>query len=158
MNSTTLQSSDFQEELTGKILPFWQQKVPDPVNRIFYGALSNDLTIQNDVPRSSVLCARILWTFAAAYRRLGDASCLQTADTTCGTLIGAFWDEQYQGINWNVDWRGQAIMDRKHHYTQKLFVLLEEHARETQYGGYIGCNCLVTSCFIWATRKTTMLE
>ena len=161
MNRTILRSSDFQQELSGNILPFWQQQVPDPVNGGFYGALSNDLTVHNEVPRSSVLCARILWTFAAASLRLGGASYLETANTAYETLIGTFWDEQYQGIYWNVDLHGQPVMDRKHHYAQafaiyslseyfqasgkvealayaqKLFALLEEHAREPRYGGYI---------------------
>ena len=161
LNNTILQSSDFQQELTGNILPFWQRHTPDPLNGGFYGALSNDLTIHNEVPRSSVLCARILWTFAAAYRRFGKGADLETADYAYDYLIGTFWDKQYQGIYWNVDLRGQPVMDRKHHYAQafaiyslceyyqaggkvealayaqKLFELLEEHAREPRYGGYI---------------------
>ncbi len=133
----------------------------DKTNGGFYGALSNDLTVHNEVPRSSVLCARILWTFAAAYRRLGDASYLEMAGYAYDYLIGTLWDEHYQGIYWNVDLHGQAVMDRKHHYAQafaiyslsayyqasgkaealsyaqKLFALLEEHAREPLFGGYI---------------------
>jgi mannobiose 2-epimerase len=161
LNSEILRSSDFKKELTGNILPFWQREVPDPLNGGFYGALSNDLTIHNEVPRSSILCARILWTFAAASLRLRGASYLETANYAYETLTGTFWDEQYRGIYWTVDLHGQPVMDRKHHYAQafaiyslseyyqasgkvealeyaqKLFALLEEHAREPQYGGYI---------------------
>lgn len=161
MNSKILQSSDFKKELIGNILPFWQREVHDPLNGGFYGALSNDLTVHNEVPRSSVLCARILWTFAVASLRLGDASYLEAADSAYETLIRIFWDKEYQGIYWNVDLHGQPVMERKHHYAQafaiyslseyfqasgkvealayaqKLFALLEEHARESQYGGYI---------------------
>ena len=60
-----------EEELTRNILPFWMTVPVDRVNGGFYGAITNDLQIRNDVPRSAVLCARILWTFAAAYRILG---------------------------------------------------------------------------------------
>jgi len=161
LNRKILQSSDFKKELTGNILPFWQRQVPDPLNGGFYGALSTDLTVHNEVPRSSVLCARILWTFAAAYRHLGNAAYLETANTAYDYLIGTFWDEEYQGIYWNVDLHGRAVMARKHHYAQafaiyslsayfqaggkvealayaqKLFALLEEHAREPRFGGYI---------------------
>ncbi|MDK2980431.1 MAG: cellobiose epimerase [Chloroflexota bacterium] len=161
MNKTILQSSDFQVELTGNILPFWQQRVPDPHNGGFYGALSNDLTIHNEVPRSAILCARILWTFAAAYQRLGDSSYLDSARYAYEELTGPFWDEQYGGIYWTIDLHSRPVMDRKHHYAQafaiyslsayyqasgdaqalqyaqELFHLLEAHAYEPQFGGYI---------------------
>ena len=57
-----------EEELTENILPFWMTHVVDKVNGGFYGAVTNDLQIHNEVPRSAILCARILWTFAGAYR------------------------------------------------------------------------------------------
>jgi len=51
----------------------------DEVNGGFYGALTNDLRIMNDVERSAVLCARILWTYATAYRVFRDEHYLQVA-------------------------------------------------------------------------------
>ncbi len=51
----------------------------DKVNGGFYGALTNDLEIHNEVPRSAILCARILWTYATAYRKLGDQEYLAMA-------------------------------------------------------------------------------
>jgi mannobiose 2-epimerase len=72
--------SDFRqqlaEELTENILPFWMTYLVDRTNGGFYGAVTNDLQVHNEVPRSSVLCARILWTYASAYRRLGAAQYL----------------------------------------------------------------------------------
>lgn len=64
-DAQTLNESDLaqqmEEELTGNILPFWMTYVVDKVNRGFYGAVTNDLQVHNEVPRSAVLCARILY-------------------------------------------------------------------------------------------------
>ena len=68
MINPTLDPLDFKNELCGNILPFWMEKTIDKTNGGFYGALSNDLHVHNEVPRSAILCTRILWTFAAAYR------------------------------------------------------------------------------------------
>lgn len=62
---------ELADELTANILPFWMAHRVDRVHGGFYGAVTNDLEIRNDVPRSAILCARILWTYAAASHRLG---------------------------------------------------------------------------------------
>ncbi len=41
-------------ELTSNILPFWLAHTRDEVNGGFYGALTNDLQIDNAAPRSAV--------------------------------------------------------------------------------------------------------
>ena len=73
----SLSKSDFkrqlEEELMENILPFWMTHVVDKVHGGFYGAVTNDLRVHNEVPRSAILCARILWTYATAYWRLGGA-------------------------------------------------------------------------------------
>jgi mannobiose 2-epimerase len=160
-----LNNADFrrqlQEELTGNILPFWMTRSVDKVNGGFYGALTNDLEIHNEVPRSAILCARILWTYATAYRKLGDRQYLAMADWAYTTLRGVFLDPEYGGVYWTVDAAGQPVFDRKHHYAQAfaiyglseyywatgqaeslalaqtLFQLLEKHAYDPVYGGYI---------------------
>ena len=83
MATEALNKLDFkrqlEKELRGNILPFWMTRVMDKVNGGFYGAVTNDLQIHNEVPRSAILCARILWTFAAAYRKFGEKQYLSTA-------------------------------------------------------------------------------
>jgi mannobiose 2-epimerase len=165
MLSPTFDKSEFRkqlaEELEGNILPFWMKHVVDKVNGGFYGALTNDLTVHNEVPRAAILCARILWTYATAYRRLGGESYLSTAQWAYEYLTHVFWDQQYRGVYWSVDYKGNPVLDRKHHYAQAfaiyglaeyyhatqepqslelakiLFHLLEEHAYEPVYQGYI---------------------
>ena len=154
-----------EAELTGNILPFWMDHPVDKVNGGFYGALTNDLTIHNDVPHSAILCARILWTFSTAYRTYQLPEYLSTAQWAYDYLTRVFWDQDYGGVYWSVDLQGNPVLDRKHHYAQafaiyglseyywatqepnslelaqKLFYLLEEHAYDQAFGGYIeGCS------------------
>ena len=148
-------------ELTGNILPFWINNTVDRVNGGFYGALSNDLKIHNEVPRSAILCARILWTYASAYRRLGDEEYLSMATWAYDYLRRIFWDSEYGGVYWTVDYQGRPAFNRKHHYAQafaiyglseyyratqepqslalaqELFHLLERYAYDQNFGGYI---------------------
>jgi mannobiose 2-epimerase len=153
-----------ETELTGNILPFWLEKVVDATNGGFVGALTNELEVHNEEPRASVVCARILWTFAAAYRRYHRPTYLRLAATAYEYLTGPFWDGAHGGVYWRVDAAGAPVEPRKHSYAQafaiyglaeyhratgdaqallraqELFALLERHAHDDVYGGYIeGC-------------------
>lgn len=129
--------SDFrqqlEEELTGNILPFWMTYVVDKVNGGFYGAVTNDLQVHNEVPRSAILCARILWSYATAYRRLGAEQYLSMARWAYDYLTRVFWDQEYGGLYWQVDHKGNPVFDRKHHYAQAFGIYgLSEYYRATQ--------------------------
>jgi len=148
-------------ELRGNILPFWMELPTDRINGGFYGAVTNDLKIHNEVPRSAILCARNLWTFAAAFRKFGTPEYLSAAHWAYNYLTQVFWDHDYGGVYWSVDFQGNPIQDRKHHYAQAfslyglseyfratqdsqslklaqdLFHLLEKHAYDPVHGGYI---------------------
>lgn len=149
-----------EQELTGNILPFWMNHVVDKVNGGFYGAVTNDLQVHNDVPRSATLCARILWVYSAAYRRFLATEYLAMARWAYDYLTRVFWDYDAGGVYWEVDCEGNPVSDRKHHYAQafaiyglteffratqdpkslalamELFPLLEKHASEPIHGGY----------------------
>ena len=150
-----------EQELVGNILPFWIEHAVDREQGGFYGALTNDLQVYNHVPRSAILCARVLWTYARAYSRFGEATYLEMARWAYAALTEVFWDAEYGGVYWTVDARGQPVMDRKHHYAQAfaiyglcayfeatgeaqslerakaLFRLLEKYAYDPAHGGYI---------------------
>ncbi len=158
--NTTDFRRQLEKELTGNILPFWMKASVDRVNGGFYGALTNDLEIHNEVPRSAILCARILWTYATAYRKLGNKEYLEMAGRAYDYLTRTFLDPEYGGVYWTVDAKGQPVFDRKHHYAQAfaiyglseyyratgtpeslalaqtLFQLLEKHAYDPLHGGY----------------------
>jgi mannobiose 2-epimerase len=150
-----------QQELTGNILPFWIKHAVDKINGGFYGALTDNLIIHNEVPRSAIVCARILWTYAAAYQKLGDKQYLEMARWAYDYLTRVFLDQEFGGVYWTVNAAGQRVLDRKHHYAQAfaiyglseyyratqtphslalaqtLFHLLEKHAFDPGCGGYI---------------------
>jgi mannobiose 2-epimerase len=150
-----------EQELAGNVLPFWIEYAVDREHGGFYGAVTNDLRVHNHVPRSAILCARVLWTYARAYIRFGDAAYLEMARWAYAALTEVFWDREYGGVYWTVDARGAPVMDRKHHYAQafaiyglcayyeateepqslafaqELFHLLEKQAYDPVHGGYI---------------------
>lgn len=61
MNTISTSKQDFKEKIEAEaqenILPFWIRHTQDKENGGFYGALTNDLQIHNEVPRSAILCA-----------------------------------------------------------------------------------------------------
>jgi mannobiose 2-epimerase len=151
-------------ELTGNILPYWLTHVPDPDNGGFFGGLSNTGVTLNDLPRSAILTARILWTFSAAFNRFQLPEYRTMARRAYETLRSSFVDPEFGGVYWTLDRAGRVLMDRKHSYAQsfaiyglseyylasgdlqslvlaqEIFDLLESHAHEPVYGGYVeGC-------------------
>jgi len=150
-----------ERELIGNILPFWVEHTPDPIHGGFYGSLSNDLKVNNLVPRSAVLYGRILWTFARAYRKYRQPQYLSTAQRAYDYLRNHFWDAKYGGMFWSINANGESVETRKHTYAQafsiyglaeyylatgelgalelarQIFELLETHAHEPIFGGYI---------------------
>jgi mannobiose 2-epimerase len=152
-----------EAELRGNILPFWITHTPDEEHGGFYGALTNDLVVNNDAPRSAVLTARILWTYSTAYRMYHDARYLTMARRAYDYLACKFWDHDYGGAYWTLDQWSCPSNDRKHIYAQafaiyglaefyratddpqslalaqQLFDLIETHSFDPIYGGNVEC-------------------
>lgn len=150
-----------RHELETNILPFWPSHVRDMENGGFYGKVAADCSVDNSVPRSAVLCARILWTYSQAAQRYANPEYRATADAAYDYLRRVFWDPQYGGVYWQVDCQGRPVMDRKHSYAQSfviyglteyyrltgdgeslrlaqtLFTLLDQHAHDPVYGGMV---------------------
>ncbi len=150
-----------EKELRNNILPFWSERTLDPVNGGFFGALSNTLEVDHRIPRSAILYSRILWTFSHACQIYPDSSYLDTARRAYEYLRNYFWDKEYGGVFWSVDASGQIVEPRKHTYAQAFaiyglveyyratdedealklarqsFELLERHAHDDRYGGYV---------------------
>lgn len=153
-----------EQELITNILPFWMHYPVDRQNGGFFGALTNDLQVHNEIERSLVLCARVLWTFSAAYRKYHDANYLDQARHAYTYLVEKFLDRQFGGMFWWIDCTGNPVNDRKQTYGQafaiyglsdyylatgdmdalnlarELYGFIEQYAFEPAYGGYIeGC-------------------
>jgi cellobiose epimerase len=158
MRATMLRA---ETELRRDILPFWIQHTVDRERGGFYGKISNDLTVDPDAPRGALLSARILWTYAAAYRRYGDAAYLDMAEWAYKDLVTRFWDPVHGGFYWMVTADGQVTSPRKHIYVQafgvyalaeyyaatgtgaaletaqRVFQLMEMHSHDPKHLGYL---------------------
>src|SRR5436189_189972 len=66
--------AEMHAELTGNILPFWMKVARDRRHGGVVGLIDEDGTPHPDAPKGVILHARVLWTFSAAYRRLGEES------------------------------------------------------------------------------------
>jgi mannobiose 2-epimerase len=127
-----------EHELRDNILPFWMERVVDPQNGGFYGRVDSDLTVRNEVERSAVVNARILWTFSAAYRAFGDEAYAAAAHRAYHYLRSAFRDLAHGGVYWSVGADGRPVNDRKHVYAQAFAIYgLTEYARAVDSGDAI---------------------
>lgn len=157
----TALSSAAERELRHGILPFWAEQTVDREQGGFYGWITNDLKIDREAPKGSVLNARILWSFSAAFRVWPDPLYREMADRAYGYLLEHFWDEEHSGLVWMVDHKGAFLDARKQTYGQafgvyafaeyfratgiqesllratSLFESIEDHAFEPAHGGYV---------------------
>ena len=121
-----------ERELLGDILPFWLKYTVDKEYGGFRGQIANDLTIDPQANKGLILNARILWTFAKAYKVYRDKVYLQTAERAYEYLRRNFWDEEYGGVYWMVDHLGQPVDTKKRIYGQAFTVYaLAEYALTT---------------------------
>lgn len=163
MSNTEAQTyvSRVEKELKENILRFWLEHTRDEKRGGFFGEISYDLKVSADATRGALLAARILWTFSAAYRHFPQAEYLEMAKWAYDDLMDHFWDEQHGGFFWAGDADGTPTNTRKQVYGQafgiyalteyyrvtqdpvaldraiQVYKLLEKHARERQFGGYL---------------------
>ena len=121
--------AEMKEELVERILPFWMQRAIDGRNGGFVGLVYEDGTVFHDAPKGSILNARILWTFSAAYAALGGDDLLATAKRAADYFSAHFIDAKHGGVFWAVDAAGAPDDDRKHVYAQAfaMYALAEYH-------------------------------
>ena len=107
-----------EDLLHGSIFPFWQKYTVDEENGGFYGAVTTDMQVQKDAPKSLVLNARLLWTFAGAYRIFGDPAYKALADRAFDYIKAHFWDAENGGGYWMLNADGTVCDDTKMTYGQ----------------------------------------
>jgi len=152
-------------EVRNNILPFWQNLV-DEQNGGFHGATDFYGNIYRNAAKGCILNSRILWTFSAAYRMLGDPAYKDYAQRAHDFLTKNFLDTTHGGLYWLADHTGQALNTRKHFYNiafgiyalsehyaavedktslelaTALFEATENYGLDKSAGGYIeACDC-----------------
>lgn len=147
-------------ELEYRILPYWSQHAVDEAQGGFVGLIDADNGTRRDAPKGSVLNARILWTFSAAYRALRDPALRNLANRAAEYFASFFIDPVHGGVHWMLEASGRPWDVRKHVYAQsfaiyalsehyhatgctrslrhavEIFRLLERHAYDALSGGY----------------------
>lgn len=127
--------TELKSELTQRILPYWMEQAVDERNGGFMGLVTADNVRRYDAPKGSILNARILWTFAAADRVLGDGAYRAFAERAANYFGTYFLDPVYGGVRWMVDATGAPLDERKHVYAQSFAIYaLSEHSRATGAG------------------------
>ena len=152
---------EMRSELENNILPFWMNKMEDNEQGGFYGQITGNDELRPEASKGAILNARILWTFSAAYRLLKKPEYLETATRAKRYLIDRFYDPQYGGIYWELDYKGNPLDTKKQiyaigfaiyglseyaratgdeealAYAQQLFDVIEEHSFDPEQNGYL---------------------
>ena len=150
-----------QDVLQQNILRFWLEKMTDRENGGFYGRIDGGEVLHPEAEKGAILNARILWAFSAAYRVLGNPEYLEAATRAKDYFIDHFIDQEYGGVYWSVDYKGNPLDTKKQFYAigfaiygmseyaratgdrealecaLQLFDCIEEHAFDHEYNGYI---------------------
>ena len=154
-----------ENQLFGHILPFWWGPALDHENGGWMGWLSNDLQPDRSQPKGLIVNSRILWAFSAVYRARPEKLFQELAGRAFDFVADKFWDAKHGGAFWRLDDSSRVVDDSKKIYGQafciyaltefhrafgsqialarakELFELIERHAHDAKFGGYIEvCN------------------
>ena len=160
LNDLISLKAEVRAELEKDILPFWLERMQDPAGG-FYGQMDGNGRLMPDAPRGGILCARILWTFSAAYRVLGRPEYLDAARNAFSQIRDKFFDRELGGIYWSLNADGTPLDTKKQFYAIafaiygcaeffratgeeealelaiKLWRSIEDHSLDSIKGGYI---------------------
>ncbi len=120
----------FRADLEQDILKFW---LDHAIDRQYGGMIGWLDRAGNPIPpgtKSLVQQSRVVWTFAAAYRRFPEPAYRDAAAHTLKFLREKMWDAQGEGFYWLVDREGKVVDAKKHLYGQSFAIYaLAEYAR-----------------------------
>ena len=124
--------AEVQDVLENNILDFWLSNMIDDEHGGFYGQMTGEGQLVKDADKGGILSARILWAFSAAYRVLGDPEYLMAATLIKDYIIEYFYDNEFGGTYWSVDYLGHPKDTKKQFYAIGFMIYgLSEYARAT---------------------------
>jgi mannobiose 2-epimerase len=142
------------------ILTYWENNAVDKLYGGFVGKRDNENNLIKDAPKGSVLNARILWTFSAAFQHTNNDSHKQLAQRAFDYIKYNFIDSEYGGVYWLINHRGTVVDSKKQIYAIaftinglseyfkisedkealdlaiSLYKDIEKHAFDPQHNGY----------------------
>jgi mannobiose 2-epimerase len=118
-----------ETELRTNILPFWLKHAIDEQYGGFRGQIANDLTMDPVAHKGLILNARILWAFSKAFSVYAEEVYRQTARRAYDYLTEHFWDTEFDGFFWLLDYLGRPVESKKRIYGQAftVYALAEYH-------------------------------
>jgi cellobiose epimerase len=152
--------NSFHNELHKDILPYWMKYAVEKNGHGFYGAVDLNGNPVFSANKTSVLNARILWTFSAAAMLEGNKEYAVIADKAYNVVTEDFEDKSYGGYYMELDSSDKVANDIKHTYAQAFvlyslckyyefshkesvlkkiidfFLLLEDKAKDPYHDGY----------------------
>lgn len=154
-------SDDILANMTDNILPYWTGKMVDEEHGGFYGRRDGYDNLVPNAPKGAILNARLLWSFAAAYRVTQRTEYLDMAQRAKRYIIDHFYDPEFGGVYWSLNADGTPLDTKKQFYAIgfaiyglsefaratgdeealdyaiRLFHDIENHSRDRVNGGYI---------------------
>jgi mannobiose 2-epimerase len=109
----------FKNELNAElsnILNYWMKNTPDEQFGGFVGRIDEENYVVANAPKGSVLNARLLWSFAAAYNLDKNTDYLKYADRAYQYISQYFIDKEFGGVYWTVDGKGNPLDTKKQVY------------------------------------------
>nr|WP_315257998.1 AGE family epimerase/isomerase [uncultured Flavobacterium sp.] len=88
------------------ILSYWMENTLDEKNGGFVGQIDYNNNTNNEAEKGSVLNARLLWTFSAAYKISKNEEHLNTAKRAFEYIREHFYDTEFGGIFWSINYDG----------------------------------------------------
>ena len=152
---------ELRVELTERILPYWLEHAIDRGHGGFVGRIRQDGVVVSHSPKGAVLNGRILWTFSAAFRVIGDAVYGRAAERAYRYMVDQFVDPVHGGVYWTLDHLGRPLDTTKKIYAQafamyglseyyralgdpdaleeaaQLLGLIETRGHDAEFGGYL---------------------
>jgi mannobiose 2-epimerase len=153
-------ASGMKKELVENILPYWINNMCSSSEDGFYGRIDGHEELDPSAPVGGIMTARILWTFASAYRILGNPEYLDTALKAKKLIINNFYDHDFGGTYWSLDAEYNPLDTKKQiyaiafaiyglaelnratgdpealEYAVRLFRSIEEHSYDNERDGY----------------------
>ena len=107
---------EMMEKELEAILSFWMNNAVDEINGGFIGQINFANEKINNAPKGSVLNARILWAFSAAYNLTKKKEYEIFAKRAFDYIIAHFIDKENGGVYWTVDEKGNPLDTKKQVY------------------------------------------
>ncbi len=123
---------ELYKELDKHILPYWIERMVDKEQGGFYGRVDGNNTVDKKAGKGSVLNARILWTFSAAFNFSHEPKYLKMANRAFDYCIKNFINRDRGGMYWLLDHTGRPVEKKNQIYALAFMIYgLSEYYRAT---------------------------